>query len=180
MAKQSVFVMVEGLETRALMSASSVLDSAPASVLNDNAQKGLLNAFEHNSDQAKQNSGVFGEIASLIPVVSGVGILPDSMASVSVLSAFPVATVGNGASISFSYQWLINGTPVDTSLVPSAATQFLQLNQFVSSFYYPPLQHGDQIAVIVTPTANGITGSPVTSNPVTLATAYPDPFTLAP
>jgi cyclophilin family peptidyl-prolyl cis-trans isomerase len=111
------------------------------------------------------------------PAVTSVNITPDEASPVSSLKANLTSSLPPGVTgtVTFAYQWLQNGFPIDSTTVPSAATQTLQLGGL-------DVRVGDQFSVRVTPsiTVGSVTtkGATFTSNPVTIATASPDPITL--
>ena len=116
------------------------------------------------------------------PVITGVTITPDQASPVTTLTANPIATPSSG--VTFTYQWFQNGFPIPIT------TQTFNLTTFQQTSVDPtnnPNVHfsvkvGDRFTVQVTPTetAGSILGATFTSDPVTIATAAPDPITLVP
>jgi len=161
----------ESLEGRIALSASTasgLLDEALAfNAPNAHAAKGLALAATHaNANAAK--SKIFDKVtgpAVVPPEVTSILITPDNAATVTVLTA-TAAVFSPSAPSSEAYQWLQNGAPI-----ASATNQTLNLNTLTVNV-------GDTFAVTVTPSVGSVVGTAVTSSPVTIATASPNPITL--
>ncbi len=82
------------------------------------------------------------------------------------LTATPTADPVDGNTVTFTYQWEQNGIPI-----ASATSQTLDLTTVTVAV-------NDTFAVRVTPTAGAVTGPEFLSDPVTIATASPNPITL--
>jgi hypothetical protein len=63
-----------------------------------------------------------------------------------------------------TYQWYVNGTAINDTTSPSAATSTLNLAQLT-------VNPGDQFTVAVTPKDGSVAGATVTSKPITVGTA---------
>ena len=114
------------------------------------------------------------------PVVTAVSITPNNDANVTSLTANPTATktpLANPNAVTFTYQWLQNGFPIQSSVTPTALTQTLSLTPLT-------VEPGDKFTVQVTPSeivgTTATPGAAFTSDPRTIATATPDPITLVP
>jgi cyclophilin family peptidyl-prolyl cis-trans isomerase len=112
------------------------------------------------------------------PVVNSVSIAPDSPSPVATLTATPTATktpLANPNPVTFTYQWLQNGFPIQSSVTTTALTKTLSLSSLT-------VVAGDKFTVKVTPSelvgAIATPGADFTSDPVTILTG--SPITLKP
>jgi cyclophilin family peptidyl-prolyl cis-trans isomerase len=95
------------------------------------------------------------------PTITGVTIAPDNASNTTSLTATPTGNDPQGASISYAYQWLKNGTPISGA---TSATLTLDQSTTVTN---------DQFSVAVTPSDSFVIGAPFTSNSVTVSSTGP-------
>ena len=96
-----------------------------------------------------------------LPTVSGVTITPDNADAASTLTAAPSGTDPLGRTLSYTYQWLHNGTAI-----AGATSQTLSLSGVV-------VKANDTFSVEVTPTDGVLTGKQFTSGTVTASSGSP-------
>jgi len=96
------------------------------------------------------------------PVIMSVGITPSSPETNAVLTANPTASDPDGDPITFSYQWVKNGTNL-----AGANGKTLDLSVAGNA------DKGDQVSVTVTASDGSNTSSPVTSAAVTVVNTNP-------
>ncbi len=101
-----------------------------------------------------------------LPTITGVTIAPDSTTSATTLTATPASTDPYSKTVTYTYQWLQNGTAIS-----DATSATLTLSSATTT---PAV--GDNFSVEVTPSDGVTTGVLFTSQSVTLATASPDTF----
>jgi cyclophilin family peptidyl-prolyl cis-trans isomerase len=101
-----------------------------------------------------------------LPAVSAVAIAPDNASNATTLTATPTATDPLGKTLTFTYQWLKDGTAISSTTTPSAATATLSLTGL-------GLLQTDTLSVQVTPSDGVLTGAAFTSGNVALNSASP-------
>jgi cyclophilin family peptidyl-prolyl cis-trans isomerase len=107
-----------------------------------------------------------GPITLGFPTVNSVTITPDNPSNVTVLTANPNANDPAGNTITYTFQWLQNGSPI-----AGATANTLGLTSGLT------VQVGDKFTVQVVPHDGVLSGATFTSNPATIATI--NPITLA-
>lgn len=103
------------------------------------------------------------------PVVNNVAFTTNDPTdtNVTTITAQPAANDVAGATVSYSYQWMLG-----TTAIPNATSQSLTLSSVTG------LTSGNTLSVVVTPTdSESVTGSAFTSKAVSVTTV--NPFTLA-
>lgn len=100
-----------------------------------------------------------------LPTVESISIAPGTSGNSTTLTATPVGTDPNNAALTFSYQWFQNGN----ALAGNSAVLTLPADTLAN----------DQFTVKVTPSDGTLTGTSVTSNPITVASLGP-PVTFNP
>jgi cyclophilin family peptidyl-prolyl cis-trans isomerase len=100
-----------------------------------------------------------------LPTVTSVAIAPDNLTSATSLTASPSGTDPNGQTLTYSYQWMEDSTPITGA---TSATLTLPSG----------LTAGKQFTVEVTPSDGTLTGAPFTSAAATVATGSPVTFNL--
>ncbi len=99
------------------------------------------------------------------PTVDTLAIAPNNPSNTTTLTALP--TSKDGTAVTFSYQWLQNGTPLGVT------SQVLHLTTL-------SVNAGDKFTVKVTPSDATGAGPLFTSNPVTISAAFPTITVAAP
>ncbi len=103
-------------------------------------------------------------IAPSAPVVNSVSIGVDNAATPTTLTATPVGSDPQNLPITYTYKWFQNGTAI-----AGATSQSLSLSPLT-------IATGDKFTVAVTPSDSALTGTAVTSSPITVASGSPLSF----
>jgi hypothetical protein len=103
-------------------------------------------------------------VAPSAPVVNSVSIGVDNAATPTTLTATPVGSDPQNLPITYTYKWFQNGTAI-----AGATSQSLSLSPLT-------IATGDKFTVAVTPSDSALTGTAVTSSPLTVASGSPLSF----
>ncbi len=115
-------------------------------------------AFNSDSATVASNSP---PVTFELPTVSAVAIVPNSATSATLLTANSASTDPYGRTVSFTYQWLQNGT-----VIPGATGRSLDLTQLT-------INPNDVFTVQVTPNDGTVIGATTTSGNVTVTSVGP-------
>lgn len=105
-------------------------------------------------------------IDNTAPIMSTVTLSPSAPGTEDTITATPSATDADGDTVTYSYEWFVNGTSVLTTSV----------GELDGTTYF---DRGDDVEVTVTPNDGTDDGSPVTSSSVTVVNTLPEAPELA-
>ena len=148
-----------GGATAATLDLSTVTVAANDVLVEVTPSDGTITGTEFTSGGVKVASIAPTVIA--LPTVTSVRVAIDNPNAANTLTATPQGTDPEGGTVTFTYQWLKNGTPITAR--PGRRSTWSTI----------PVVAGDVFTVKVTPTDGTLTGASITSDALTVTSVGP-------